>query len=119
MRVVDLLYNQPYSFIHILPALAICHKMLVDPRWIGALEIDLVVYAQHNKFIQDNPPHRKEENDIICMQRKNHMGTMPSNPWLEYLCTHCTKIFHYKSQCAQSFHNYHEDIASDPSNELS
>jgi hypothetical protein len=30
----------------------------------------MVVYAQHNKFIQDNPQHTKEESDKICMQRK-------------------------------------------------
>jgi radical SAM protein with 4Fe4S-binding SPASM domain len=79
----------------------------------------MVVYAWDNKFFQDNLPHIEEENDKICMHKRKQMETMPFEPWLKYVCTHCTKIFHCKSQCAESSHNHHANIASDPNNELS
>jgi hypothetical protein len=52
----------------------------------------MLVSAQHNKFIQDNPPHTNEENDRICMQRRKQMEIVPFDPRLEYVCVrnYCT-----------------------------
>jgi hypothetical protein len=40
----------------------------------------LVVYAKHNKFIQDNPPHTREENEKTYMPRRKQMEIVPFDP---------------------------------------
>jgi hypothetical protein len=57
----------------------------------------LVVYAQHNKFVLDNLQHTGEESDKFYMQRKKRMDTVPFDQRLDYVRTHRTKRFHYKS----------------------
>ncbi len=75
------------------------------------------VYAQYIRPLQ--LMKEKEGHEKICIQARKRMETVPTNLRLEYVCTHRTKRFHYKSQIAQSFHSHFTHNTSDPSNEPS